>query len=121
MSTSLAGEIALIANGIANVKPEERKYILMTAKQYMHMHAEILENQVITKKNNLNRQYPLLINGLNSQAERKIALFREDSESLRLETQINKDLLVIIFSNKRLTNPSSYIFVMWVLGSAILL
>lgn len=121
MASSLAGEISLISNGISNVKPEERKYILMTAKQYMNLDATVADNKNVSTEESLNKEYSSLIDGLQTQSERKVALFRENSETLRLETQIGKDLLIIKFSNKRLTNPTSYIFVMWVLGSALLL
>jgi two-component system osmolarity sensor histidine kinase EnvZ len=122
MVASLTGEISLISNGIANVKPEERKYILLTAKQYMTLKAEIIENKQIDDANNLNDEYRFLLNSLKTQTDRKISIFKDgEDDNLRVEIQINKDILSIVFSDKRVANPTTYIFVMWVIGSALLL
>lgn len=121
MISSLSGEVSLIINGIANVKPEERKYILKTAKQYMHLKAEIAEDAEINPEKNINDDYKKLIKSLSRQVDFKLYLFQQSDDQLRLEVDIGDDVLLIIFSEKRVANPSTYIFVMWVLGSAFLL
>ena len=94
---------------------------MQTAKQYMSLNARMIEAQKINEDNNINKEFRKLIKSMHHHTDYKVNIFRENDDELRLEVQLAKDILAITFSEKRITNPSTYIFVMWVLGSAVLL
>lgn len=50
-----------------------------------------------------------------------ISYYLEDSRTIRCEILMQESLLIIEFSNKRLQSSTTYIFILWMLGTSILL
>lgn len=122
MTTSFAGEVSLITNGIIGIAEDERNYILEAAKQYMSLDAYIEESVTIDSTENISEDYPLLMRNIRTRlSDHNMALFKHSDDNLRLAIQIDEDLLNIVFSDKRVASSTTYIFVMWVVGSAIIM
>ncbi|MDX1949793.1 MAG: ATP-binding protein [Rickettsiales bacterium] len=122
MSNSLAGDVALLANGITNVSEDDRESVIEASKQYLDLDAYIEEGSAnIDKSNDISLEYADLLNNIRSRVQNDVALFKYGSDKLRLVIQVDSSALNIIFSNKRVANPTSYIFIIWVLGSALVL
>lgn len=121
MTASFAGEVSLIVNGISGIAEDERSYVLNAAKKYMNLDGYIESATEINLNDNINDSHKLLINNLRSRLNNKLAIFNYSDDSLKLVVQIEDDLLNIIFSNKRVASSTTYIFVMWVIASALIM
>ncbi len=121
MTSSFSGEVSLIINGIGGIAVDERVEVLKAAKKYMDLDAYIESNTDLDSKGNINEDYELLIKSLYTRITNNLAMFEHDEDNLRLSIQINDDLLNLIFNKKRVGSTTNYIFIMWVIGSAIIM
>lgn len=121
MASSFAGEVSLITNGIEGIAKDERSEILKAAEKYMYLSAYIEDSVPFSEQDNINYDYETLLSNLQSRLSNNMAIFPYADGSSRLSIQIGDDLLNIIFSNKRVASSTTYIFVMWVIGSAIVM
>ena len=121
MVQSLTGEISLIRNGINNTSQEERAYIFQAAEQYLNLEIYIEESAEINPEGNINDKYPVLIRSLELRTGSQVYLFPHGDDFYKITMLMSGDVLNVVFSDKRIANPSTYIFVMWVVGSALVL
>ncbi len=121
MSNSLAGDVALLANGITNVSEDDRESVIEASKLYLDLDAFIEEASSLDKTNDISSEYSELVDNIRSRVQNDVALFKYGSDKLRLVMQVDNFALNIIFSSKRVANPTSYIFILWVLSSALIL
>ena len=131
MTSSLAGEMDLIINGVSNVLKDERDFILQASKQYLELESYMEDDKKIGNNHNgevrnhdiddVNDEYKLLYKSLKHRLKNNIHISKHDEDRIKVEVQIEDDVLNILFSNKRISNPTTYIFVLWVIGTAIIL
>jgi two-component system, OmpR family, osmolarity sensor histidine kinase EnvZ len=121
MIGSLSGEVTMIVHGIANTPEEQRAQFINTITSYIGISVTVDRNQTIIPTGNINARYPELLSSLKTKISADMSLFPQDEGRLRLEVQQGTDVIRIIFNDKRIVNPSTYIFILWVIGSAILL
>lgn len=121
MINSLTGEVTMIVNGL-NILPEDQKvFFLVAASEHMGLKLKLEKNKKINNFKDISDKYKDLIQTLKSKVNSEVALFKESGDNLRFEIQLGNNLLNISFDNKRIANPSTYIFISWVLGSSLLL
>ncbi len=121
MANTLAGDVALLTTGITNVAEDDRESIVEAAKNYLDLDAYIDEQGEFDLQNDISSDFPDFINNIRARVKNEVALFKHGPEKYRLALKIDKFTLNIIFPNKRIANPTSYIFIMWVVGSAIIM
>lgn len=121
MASTLAGDVSLLVTGVTNIAEDDRETIIQATKQYLDLDAYIEEKGEFDGSGDVSADYPEFVDNIKSRLKYDVALFKHGSEKFRLALKIDGYVLNIIFSNKRLANPTSYIFIMWVMGSACLL
>ncbi len=121
MTATLTGETAMIINGLTSVPEEKRTPLIMANNEYLGLQVSVDKNKKLDITHNINERYPELVEALQQKINAPLALFNEHGGRLRFGIQIDDDVINIIFTDKRIINPSTYIFIMWVLGSALFL
>jgi two-component system osmolarity sensor histidine kinase EnvZ len=123
MINSLVGEVALITNGISNVVKEEREIILQAAQQYMHMEAFIFDQEQLDHSDAISDYEQLVEKTKRRLPGKDIALYEhsEDRYNLMINLGDGNGILNIVFSKKRIANPTTYIFILWLVGSTIVI
>jgi two-component system osmolarity sensor histidine kinase EnvZ len=121
MATSLTGEISLVVNGITNVDEAQQSSIFEAAKQYMSLQITLEKNAKISEVISADDRFNQFKFYLGQKITQPYVLTPYDKGNTQLEIQLDSDVLKVVFSNKRLASPTSYIFIMWVFGSAFVL
>lgn len=121
MTSSLTGEIATIITGMESFPEEDRTAFLVETAKYNSLWVSIDRNHKLDYYKNVNDSYPELEYSLDSKMKNKFAIYREPEDRLRVSIQVGEDLVNINFSDKRIANPSTYIFILWMFSSALLL
>ncbi len=120
MVASLTGEVASIINSLNNLPEDQRGPYLMVIKEYMYLDVSVENNTKLNMYNNINDKYPELLTNLRTKTDSQVGIFKGMQDQLRFSIQVGNDIVNIGFSNKRIANPSTYIFILWVVGSALL-
>lgn len=124
MASSLAGEIALLVHEV-NHAPAQRQqewmrlaeklvYVQMTLDESASQEPFLRQGQAIS---------PVFFNELEARINLPLALrvHPEDADSLIVQVKIPDGVLNFSVTRKRLVSSTTYIFVSWMLGTALLL
>jgi two-component system osmolarity sensor histidine kinase EnvZ len=121
MTSSLNGEIALVVNSYYNLPESAKDAFLVSISDYLSFKITINKEQKISFFKNKNKEYSRLISGLKNVLNSKVAIFNAENDRLKVSVQVGNDVIDIVFSDKRIANPSTYIFLIWIVVSSILL
>lgn len=121
MASSLSGEISLVVNAVSNISEAEQSSIFESVKQYMNLKLELVKDSKITDAKNDDSRFTQFKFYLSEKIKQPYNLVAFDASNTQLEIQLDKDVLKVVFSNKRLASPTSTIFILWVFGSALVL
>ncbi len=121
ISASLAGEIAIIASGMRDSPPEARKDIIRVARKYLSLEIHFRQGAIIPKNQDIESQYSLLAHDL----RRHIALpfyirTLPDRADFLVEIALPDGILAIEANRKRIASSTTYIFILWMIGTAAL-
>lgn len=120
MSVAFVGEVAMVVDGIIGKTPEERDEFIKLSKNNLYLDAKFLENKPL-KKMGESVFFDSLLDELRLKIKRPHEIYYTYGRSkIAIDVAVNGGLLHILASKKRLANPSTYIFIMWMLGTAIL-
>lgn len=123
LSSSLSGEIALIVDGLKNVPREEYGQIFIAARDYMGL-AIIFKDGAKLPETKTEEKYTLLEEGLKKYLSYPFAIkTKEDGPEgdLNIFIELPGGTLDITTTKKRLASPTTYIFIMWMTGTATIL
>lgn len=123
MTNALVGEIVIVTHIVQKASPKERQAFLNFVQSHMYLRVTFDDKAVLAKtydnpwpefkplKRTLAKaiRYPFSINYTNK--DRDIAI----------QIELDDGVLNIKTSRKRLINPTTYIFILWMTGSAFLL
>lgn len=125
LSSNLAGDIAVLINGIRSFHdPRMRRWFLDEAAPAMRLSATlhpgaILDNQRREEDGPMVRT---LAHAMRGQVTRP---FRIDTESLDehviVQVQLAEGVLELIVNKKRLFSSTTYVFVLWMVGTSMIL
>lgn len=119
LASSLSGEIALVLRQMEHSRQEDFSEIFLVAKQYMGLDAIFRENEYIDVVNIYAPEYTLLAEGLRKHFSYPFVISpAQDSQDIVLKVQWPNSVLEIRTTQKRLANPTTYIFIMWMTGTA---
>lgn len=123
MMAALAGEVAMIAYISNNQSHEERDRIHKLTNEYLTLKTTFLRNKQlrgmpIEMPNELKELHNELIKRIFSQVN--VSYFNK-KQDVKIEIQMAKGVLNIIASRKRFDNPTTYIFILWMTGTASIL
>ncbi|MDA0781814.1 MAG: ATP-binding protein [Rickettsiales bacterium] len=121
MATALAGDIAFIVKTI-NDDAVHKDKVLKTAGENMYLDLNFYENQKIDKsKIDISETFGNFTSVLTSRINNKFVMYHLDERlNIGIDIQLDKGVLKVGISKKRVANPTTYIFVMWMTGTAII-
>jgi len=125
MTVALAGDIEMVVKAAQIADHDQRHHFIHIAKHTLYLQIGFVKGgKIITVHNNS----PVSdFESLDSELKDRISLpytiyyASQDNSDVSMDVQFPEGILRIIFSDKRLANPSTYIFILWMTGTAILL
>jgi two-component system osmolarity sensor histidine kinase EnvZ len=123
LSSSLAGEVAVVVERAANTPPEQRTEALKIYGQLMNMRLRVLPVQALHTKATQQKLFERYIRELKRRLKVPFVVYYpfSDREIIRTQVVLGDQVIQIDVGNKRLESSTTSLFVLWVLGSAALL
>jgi two-component system, OmpR family, osmolarity sensor histidine kinase EnvZ len=123
LSSSLAGEVAVVVHRAANTAPQERAEALKIYGQLMNMRMRLLPAEALYVKPIQQKPFERYMHELKRRLKVPFVVFYpfSDREMIRTQVLLGDQVIQIDVGNKRLESSTTAIFVWWVLGSAALL
>lgn len=123
MASSLAGEIALLVHETNSADAQTRQRLIFLADKLMSIKV-VLQNE--TEGERFLRAgrdiSPIFFTELESRLNLPFSLeMVDDNQNLLLRVKLDEQILAITVTRKRLVSSTTYIFITWMLGSALLL
>jgi len=121
MATALAGDIAFIVKTI-NDDALQRDKVLKIAGENMYLDLNFYKNRKIDEsKIDISEKFGNFTSVLKSRIKNKFVMYHLDERlNIGIDIQLDKGVLKVGISKKRVANPTTYIFVMWMTGTAII-
>lgn len=122
MATALAGDIAFIVKAIESDPLLHRDIILKIASDNMYLDLNFKEGaKLVSSKRQITDKFDILKEMLSAIIKNKYLIYYIDErQNLGIDVQLKNGVLEIYTSKKRIDNPSAYIFIMWMTGTAII-
>ncbi len=125
MSQALAGELALVVDGIEQSSSENLNNNIARFGQALDFSIILIGKDLKLdnlRNNPKSHNHQLIRKYLNNKIKYPYTIYRtDDGNNIVVDVKTNKHIIHISFTNKRLTNPTTYIFIMWMTGTAIIL
>jgi two-component system osmolarity sensor histidine kinase EnvZ len=122
MASSLVGEISMLVDGFTHSKPEEHNSIVLEAISYMGLSLHLTQDATDALPSNDADPFPYFTQQLSDRIDYPFSIQDVgETENLHIYIQIPAGRLEIIVPSKRLANPTTYIFILWMTGTAALL
>ncbi len=123
MTASLVGEISMVVNLLEESSKDARNDFLLNVMSHMNLAIEYEENKQLPQIKMVEEdEYALLIIELAKHIKKEFVVdYDQNIKEILVYIQMGKDVLTISTSQKRLANPTTYIFILWMTGSAVLL
>lgn len=123
MASSLAGEIALLVHEVNGADAATQQQMAFFARKLMHIRMEIQPEEGSERFLRKGRDVsPILFADLQSRLNRPFSLeLVNDEQDLLVRVKLEDQILAISVTRKRLVSSTTYIFITWMLGSALLL
>lgn len=124
MAFSIAGEIELIARGIEQTSGQSRQdFINLTQSSSLDLTFRFLPNSRI-EESNFSQYYNFqdLLAELEARLPpRKYSVQQvKNYSSIKIEVQLDKDVVQILIPKRSIFTPTTYIFILWMICTAIL-
>ncbi len=126
LTGAIAGEIAMVTDMLRH-EPElaERQWLLETARLRLHLELRVLDGEILPNRPPIlgtSQMEEALASALENQVKRPFVI---DADSLddRVEilVQLPEGVLEVLAPRKRLFSSTTYIFVLWMVGTSMLL
>lgn len=120
MILAFTGDISMIVRNAHSLPLDERKKFLKSANDNLYLSVKFYDNKRISNVDK-NPELQELTEALSSIIKHKyVTYFTHGDSKIAIDVQMMDGLLHIVASKKRLVNPSTYIFIMWMIGAALL-
>ena len=122
MKVALVSEIKMIVQAIENKSLEEIKDFVDLANDNMYLDVAFsMETDLPVTQLDVNKDLHILNEDLQRQIKYPFSLrYVDDNSKLEVNIKFIKGTLHILTSKKRISSPSTYIFIMWMLGTAFI-
>lgn len=123
MASSLAGEIALLVHEMNDASDERQKRLALLAQKLVRMDVALEPKDESTRFLRSGKEIsPIFFAELQERLSLPFSLqLVDDGQLLRIRVKLDEKVLVITVSRKRLVSSTTYIFISWMIGSALLL
>lgn len=125
LALSVTGEIAFMINELRDVEgPAEREQVLSHFQTTMFLDAVYVPGEVL--KNTAKEGEDILVNQLTSAMDEMVNRphaidAASDEDFVRIDVQLAEGVLTVSLPRKRLFSTTTYVFVLWMVGSSMLL
>ncbi|MFP6731703.1 MAG: ATP-binding protein [Alphaproteobacteria bacterium] len=125
LALDLANDIATVIS-LLEAFPEEgeQAFILWTARRYLDLEIRIEDGDILPEspKSFFSILQPVLEAKLKTQVRRPVSVDTESlHKKLAISIKLDNRLLHVVTSRKRVFSSTTYIFIMWTVGSSIVL
>lgn len=123
MASSLAGEIALLVHELNEADPERRQRLAFLAARLMNVTVTLDDVPADRKFLRMGREIsPIFFTELQARLSLPFSLrLINESQILQVQVKLDRQLLTIAVTRKRLVSSTTHIFIAWMLGTALLL
>lgn len=123
MASSLAGEIALLAHEINGANPQKQQHMAFFAEKLMNIRVSLHHEADSEKFRRSGHEIsPIFFSELESRLNLPFSLqLIENNQHLLVRVKLDKQILAISVTRKRLVSSTTYIFIIWMVGSSLLL
>lgn len=125
MSAALAGEVAAVTEMLWQKTPEQRDHILAIMDKNLHVKTWFKEGEELSpqyENSDEIERFPEFRKELRKLMPSPFSItLANDGDDVQLHIQLADGVLHIITTTKRLENQTTYIFILWMTGSAALL
>lgn len=126
LTGGIAGEIGMISDVLRrDMEPVQRDWLLATARQRLGLDITLHQGDILPNRpamNSTGQMEEALANALENRVQRPFVI---DSDSLEDEViiriQLSDGVLEVLAPRKRLFSSTTYIFVLWMVGTSMLL
>lgn len=123
MSASLAGEVALLAGEIHDAPVEERRDRVRRFEQLLSMRITLGERKNFSaSREQLEPRFREFMRQMQRHLRYPVSVTQTGAaDDLRIAVQMEDKTLIVEVSKKRLVSSTTYIFVLWMVGTALIL
>lgn len=122
MSASLSGEIALVVREFERASHKDYGEIIAATKKYMNLDVILEQDKVLPPVDESLQEYELLAGGLRNYFDFPFVIeIPEGTKYFNVMILMPKGLLTVSAPHKRLASSTTYIFIMWMTGAAVVL
>ncbi len=122
MASSLSGEVSLIVDAFRGANTKQRDKIAIAAKSFMSLDVTFHKERSIHTNTHPLPEHLKYEERVSNALTYPVAVYSDEVNShIVTEILLDDGLLVIHASHKRLANPTTYIFVLWMIGTASVL
>ena len=126
LARGLAGDVGAMVDMIRdNPTPEGRKRAFEISEKRFNMPATLREGEILSNTKEIVQGSipdPFFLSALNERVGLPYHIIApEDSKSITIEVQLSDGILAVTALRKRLFSSTTYVFVIWMVGSSLLL
>ena len=122
LSETLAGEIAIIIDAIQNKEQQQRNHVFTLVEGKTGMKVLFLENQKIQEKADKGMLERALSKAIKERVKMPYYIDGNSHEEfVEIRIQLGDDVITFLTNNKMLFSSTTYIFILWMFGSSLLL
>lgn len=121
LATHLGGEIALLVHQLVQTPLHKRKAFLESVNRYTNIEVTFMVGKDLkTPPGPMPEVYHLLVEAIRRHHDYPVVV-REQASVITVEIGTEIGVLRLTASRKRLENPTTYIYLLWVVGAAVVL
>lgn len=122
MAASLVGDVEMLARSIDAVSEEERDKLVQIANSTLYLNVTFSEGKKLEKVHGPElEKFEQLHESFSGIEDFNYSLFFTEDENVVILVQTEQGVLRVISPIKRISNPTTYIFILWMSGAALLL
>ena len=122
LSETLAGEIAIIIDAIQNKEQQQRNHVFTLVEGKTGMKVLFLENQKIQEKADKGMLERALSKAIKERVKMPYYIDGNSHEEfVEIRIQLGDDVITFLTNKKMLFSSTTYIFILWMFGSSLLL
>jgi two-component system osmolarity sensor histidine kinase EnvZ len=122
MAVALASDVNMITAVVKSQPPDYRDAMVNLLSDSLDLNVYLIKGtKILSAPKELLTDFNVYTSVLDEQIiEPHSVYYAEDKSNVVTEIQLHEGILRIVSSNKRLWNPSSYIFIIWMMGFALI-
>jgi two-component system osmolarity sensor histidine kinase EnvZ len=123
MASSLAGEIAMLVHEVNGSKAAKQQELAFFAEKLMNIRVTLMQESESEKFLRSGRDIsPIFFSELENRLSLPFSLqLIDNDQTLLVRVKLDKQILSITVTRKRLVSSTTYIFIIWMVGTALLL